>query len=87
MKVRKYLYPLNHTWVVLVDAARDDEVPAERKGRLLGEFELDAAHVGADLDEVRRRLAEHGHCLNQPAAKQLRQPAPERRSPRREAST
>lgn len=73
MKVRKYLYPFNHTWVVLVDAERDDAVPAERKGRLLGEFELDDAHVGADVDEVRRRLVAHGHCLNQPADGRLRQ--------------
>ena len=87
MRVRKYQYPLNHTWVVLVDAERDDAVPAERKGKLLGEFELDGAHVGADVEEVRLRLAEHGHCLNQPADRRLRQPAPERRSLRREDST
>lgn len=75
MKVRKYLYPLNHTWVVLVDAGREDAVPADRKGKLLGELDLDAdaAHVAADLAEVRRRLAEHGYCLNQPAAGRLRQ--------------
>ena len=73
MKVRKYQYPLNHTWVVLVDAGREEAVPAERKGKLLGEFELGPAHVGADVEEVRRRLVEHGYCLNQPAAGRLRQ--------------
>lgn len=75
MQVRKYQYPLNHTWVVLVDAAREDAVPAGRKGKLLGEFDLDrgAAHVAAGVEEVRRRLAEHGYCLHQPADGRLRQ--------------
>jgi hypothetical protein len=73
MQVRKYQYPLNHTWVVLVDAGREDAVPAERKGKLLGELTLDAAHVGADVEAVRRRLEEHGYCLNQPADGRLRQ--------------
>jgi hypothetical protein len=73
MLVRKYLYPVNHTWVLLVDAERDGEVADRRKGRLLGEFELSEEHVHADLAEVRRRLEEHGHCLNHPANGLLRQ--------------
>ncbi len=73
MRVRKYLYAVNHTWMLLVADGRDDAVPAERRGRLLGEFELAPEHVRADLAEVRRRLEAHGYCLNQPADGALRQ--------------
>lgn len=73
MKVRRYLYPLNHTWIVLVDPEREDAVPAERKGKSLGEIELESGFAGADPAEVRRRLGEHGYCLVQPAAGRLRQ--------------
>ncbi|HEX2251787.1 MAG TPA: hypothetical protein VHQ65_00805 [Thermoanaerobaculia bacterium] len=73
MKIRKYLYSLNHSWMLLVDPQREDAVDAERKGKLLGEMELDAAHVAGDVEEIRRRLAEHGHCLNHPATGAARQ--------------
>jgi hypothetical protein len=73
MKVRTYLYPPNHSWIVLVDPEREDAVPPSRKGKLLGEVDLETAWAGADVEEVRRRLAEHGYCLNQPAARRLRQ--------------
>jgi len=73
VKVRKYLYSVNHSWMLLVAPERDDAVPAGRKGKLVGEVELDAAHVAGDLDEIARRLAEHGYCLDHPATGAVRQ--------------
>jgi hypothetical protein len=73
MRVKKHLYAVNHTWILLVAAGRDDAVPAARKGRLLAEVDLSADHVQADLDDARRRLEEHGYCLNHPANGLLRQ--------------
>lgn len=73
MKVRTYLYPPNHSWIVLVDPEREEAVPPSHRGRLLGEVDLETAWAGGDVEAVRRRLAEHGYCLNQPAAGRLRQ--------------
>jgi hypothetical protein len=73
MKIRKYLYPPNHSWMLLVDPEREDAVAAGRKGKLVGEMTLDEAHVAGDVEEIRRHLAEHGHCLNHPATGAVRQ--------------
>jgi len=73
MKVRKYLYAVNHSWTLLVAPERDDAVPAERKGKLVGEVELDPVHVAGDVDEIAERLAEHGYCLCHPATGAVRQ--------------
>lgn len=73
MKIRKYLYSVNHSWVLLVAPEREDSVPAARKGKLVGEVELDAGQVAGDVEEIARRLAEHGYCLNHPATGAVRQ--------------
>lgn len=75
MKIRKYLYSVNHSWMILVSPEREQSVPAARKGKLVGEVELDAAHVVGDVGEIARRLAEHGYCLNHPATGAVRQSA------------